>query len=71
MQAQTDSGFAAALAALLTSRDADGYFESDGVVRATPYDELGILTSNAGLVVRMDDGSEFQVTVVRSRGPRS
>ena len=35
------------------------------------YADLGMLTNNAGLVVEMDDGSEFQITVVRSRGPRS
>ena len=39
----------------------------DGVDRAVPYDEAGVLTRNAGLVLRMDDGAEFQVTVVRSR----
>jgi len=44
----------------------------DRAVRdAVSYQDAGILTNNAGLVVRMDDGSEYQITVVRSRGPRS
>ena len=30
------------------------------------YEELGILTTDAGFVVRVADGSEFQVTVVKS-----
>jgi hypothetical protein len=33
----------------------------------TSFEDSGVLTSNEGLVVRLDDGSEFQVTVVRSR----
>ncbi len=31
------------------------------------FEDAGVLTSNAGLVLRTADGSEFQVTVVRSR----
>lgn len=31
------------------------------------FKDCGILTQNKGLVVTMDDGSEFQVTIVRSR----
>ena len=31
------------------------------------FDEAGVLTQNAGLVIAMADRSEWQVTVVRSR----
>ena len=31
------------------------------------FADAGVLTSNSGLVVRMADGSEYQITVVRSR----
>ena len=31
------------------------------------FDDAGLMTSNSGLVVRMADGSEYQITVVRSR----
>ena len=31
------------------------------------YQEDGVLTDNDGLVLRLEDGSEFQITVVRSR----
>ena len=31
------------------------------------YEEAGVLTNNAGLVLRMPDGREFQLTIVRSR----
>ncbi len=65
-----DRAFAALLVELLRS-DNESLAIFNGEVRdAIPYDELGVLTNNAGLVVRMDDGSEFQITVVRSRGPR-
>jgi hypothetical protein len=35
--------------------------------RVRTFDEDGVLTNNAGLVVTACDGSEFQVTIVRSR----
>ena len=35
--------------------------------RVSTYPEVGMLTDNAGLVVRMKDGSEFQITIVKSR----
>ncbi len=67
----TDHEFAAHLAAILNGDvDADEAFDANGVCRAMPYDEAGMLTRNAGLVVRMDDGSEYQITIVRSRQGR-
>jgi hypothetical protein len=38
---------------------------ADAEVRT--FDEAGILTSNLGLVVRLADGAEFQITIVRSK----
>lgn len=35
------------------------------------FEEAGVLTSNKGVVLTLDDGSEFQITVVRSKLPRS
>ena len=37
------------------------------VARTSSFGDAGVLTTNAGLVVRMSDGAEFQVTVVQSR----
>ena len=37
------------------------------VKRVRTYEEEGVLTNNAGLVITMADGSEMQVTIVRSR----
>lgn len=31
------------------------------------FDQAGVLTRNAGVVVTLSDGSEFQLTIVRSR----
>ena len=42
----------------------DGIADID---RVSTYPEVGMLTGNAGLVVRMKDGSEFQITIVKSR----
>jgi hypothetical protein len=44
----------------------DGEKESD-VERSETFREAGILSNNKGLVVRLEDGSEFQITIVRSR----
>ena len=42
--------------------------EEDGMIIGTgSYESVGMLTMKEGLVVRMKDGSEFQVTVVKSR----
>lgn len=35
--------------------------------RVSTFEECGLLTRNEGLVVRLPDGSEFQVTVVQSK----
>lgn len=35
------------------------------------FEEVGMLTREAGLVVAMQDGSEFQVTIVQSKAARS
>lgn len=55
---------AGAIRELLTE-SGDGIAEK--VAGVSTFDEAGVLTRNAGLVVRLDDGTEFQVTVVRSR----
>lgn len=36
------------------------------VTRIRTYSDAGMLTMNRGLVVRLDDGTEFQVTIVQS-----
>jgi hypothetical protein len=38
-----------------------------GVVSMRSFADAGLHTRDAGLVLRMVDGTEFQVTVVRSR----
>ena len=35
--------------------------------RTSTFEERGLLTSDAGIVLSLADGSEFQITVVRSR----
>ena len=31
------------------------------------FDEAGVLTNNAGLVIRMRGGDEYQISIVKSR----
>lgn len=35
--------------------------------RARSFQDCGLLTSDDGVVLRLRDGSEFQITIVRSR----
>jgi hypothetical protein len=35
--------------------------------RITTFNDCGMLTSNKGLVVKMNDGSKFQLTIVKSK----
>lgn len=37
------------------------------VKRIQSFDEAMVCIYNRGLVIKMDDGSEFQVTIVKSR----
>ena len=52
--------------ALVTTR-----FVTDAVERHVKsirdFEEEGVMTMDQGFVVQLDDGSEFQITVVKSR----
>lgn len=65
----TDHELADKLLDLLTGAvdplDDDELFER--VDHVGTFADQGVMTLNAGLVVRLADGSEFQLTVVRSR----
>jgi len=37
------------------------------IAKVRTFEEAGVLTRNRGVVVRTDDGSEFQICVVQSR----
>jgi len=41
--------------------------EQDDAHSITTFEDAGVMTRNKGVVLRMEDGSEFQVTIVRSR----
>ena len=38
-----------------------------GGCRVATFEERGVLTRNEGLVLRLADGSEYQITIVRSK----
>lgn len=56
---------------LVNSSDAEhnGFYgyESLESSRTATFREHGLLTNNSGLVVKLADGSEFQITIVRSK----
>jgi hypothetical protein len=61
--AMTEFEFGEYLTELLTA-DAD---ENGKDVRVETFENLGLMTRNDGLAVRLDDGTEFQLTIVRSK----
>ena len=49
--------------------EALGEPELDGA-NVDTFADAGVLTNDAGLVVTLDDGSEFQITVIQIRAAR-
>jgi hypothetical protein len=45
----------------------DEWESENPIVGTGTFGSVGMLTKNEGLVVRFHDGTEFQVTVVKSR----
>ena len=47
----------------------DALAEYEGFARTSTesFEEAGVMSNNTGLVIRTDDGSEFQVTIVQSK----
>lgn len=41
-------------------------YEDEKVKRILTFNEAGLLTHNKGLVVRFENGDEFQLTIVQS-----
>lgn len=41
--------------------------DCEAVDSVETFEEAGVMTSNKGLVIRTADGSEFQLTIVKSR----
>jgi hypothetical protein len=50
------------------AEDVEALFDGVLDVRtAATFEDAGVLSTNAGLVLKMRDGSEFQITVVKSK----
>lgn len=56
--------------ALDASLDEGGCAEAHGYSEARTYQEDSIMTNDKGLVLKMEDGSEFQITIIRSMRAR-
>ena len=62
-----DKLFAMELMALLLEADESDEVNGDTIARVDTFPEAGISTPDAGLVVTMKGGSDFQVRVVQSK----
>ena len=66
-----EKGFESRLAEILNDEgDVKEILDPHGVRKVATFADAGVLTMNAGLVITMDDGAEFQITIVRSRRGR-
>lgn len=64
----TPLDFAAKLSQAFDTADPDQFEELvEKVAGSSTYAEAGILTTDAGFVLRMVGGSEFQITIIKSR----
>jgi hypothetical protein len=45
----------------------DMNFEPPAIIDAPTFADEGVMTTDAGLVIYTSDGSQFQLTIVRSR----
>jgi len=47
----------------------EAYYENEmgEMVRINSYEDEGVMTYNEGLIVRLPDGSKFQLTIVECR----
>lgn len=59
--------FAAALEDILDDLDPERDVLYDDVTRVRSFEQAGVLTTDQGCVVTMRGGTEFHVTVVRSK----
>ena len=57
----------AILSALQYESGEDGEPILEQLESASSFEDAGIMTRNKGVVWRMADGSEFQITIVRSK----
>jgi len=67
----TEQEFLENLYAVLAGDDVNAdepeYWEGSGIKSVRTYEDAGMLTHNQGLVVTLVNGSQFQVTIVKSR----
>lgn len=56
--------------AIFLTADEEHYVDLETEVeRVDTFEQAGVMTSNRGLVLSFEDGSEFQITIVRSLPP--
>lgn len=51
----------------VTDQICEMMYGTEEITRICTFKEAGLMTNNKGLVIRYDDGTEFQVTVVQSK----
>jgi hypothetical protein len=66
---ETEDDMVQAISDALEAADERAHDDGDEetIRRITTYADAGVLTKNAGLVIRLRDGSEYQVTICRTR----
>jgi hypothetical protein len=63
----SERDFEGALLTILEDNAGDPEEDETAFERVMTFEDQGILTHNRGLVVRLGNGDEFQLTIVKSR----
>ena len=66
-EAMTEIKLQEILAQLAFKGDEDGEAFLPAAEHSGTFEEMGIMTRNKGVVIRFEDGSEYQLIIVRSR----
>lgn len=64
---EVESALLSALEESIYDEDGDGVTLDLSVARVDTFESVGLLTRDRGVVVALDDGSEYQITIKRSR----
>lgn len=63
----TERGMQEILCGLFEDTDFEPYADGVRLAAVRDFEGMGMMTRNKGVVIRMTDGTEFQLTIVKSK----
>lgn len=69
-KSMTERDFEAWLAQTIEITNSEDDVDIDQPMSVRSFEESGVMTTNRGLAIQLDDGQEFQVTIIKSKEAR-